>query len=176
MEGLSGRHRGDRRGADWADSNHSSTTNSWYNIIECRVCSCLESSTRVMTSIVRSDHTAVVTFPDNINSAQRKSTIQCSFRRKSSSQCSLSNGRTCYLTTASQQQSAQIESSTYRQSLLYSIPHAILGLFYQFNPEQTFTLTNRDTDNTTPEMEGQIQILACWMSSRGWSVEADHIG
>jgi len=95
---------------------------------------------RVMSSIVRSDHKAVVAFLTVTQCTQPKSTFQCTFRRKSPTQHALFLQHAADMTFVNPQPSASSDQAINTQVEFKYFYSTILGLVNQFYPEQIVCL------------------------------------
>ena len=112
---------------------------------------------RVVTSVVKSDHKAVVAYPDSNQLAQPKSKTQLTYRKKTPTQHALFLQSLATTNFDYQPTFNEIDPSINTQQefdYFYSIAQSLLNQFY---PERTITLSSRDADFITPEIKAKLR-------------------
>jgi Reverse transcriptase (RNA-dependent DNA polymerase)/Endonuclease/Exonuclease/phosphatase family len=120
-------------------------------------CPLLYNVVRVVTSVVKSDHKAVVTYPEHSKCDQTKSTMKRTIRLKSPSQHALFLSYVANMSFENPYPTAYSDPAMNTQSEFdhfYSIADALLNKFY---PERTITMTSRDPDFITPEIKIKLR-------------------
>jgi len=110
-----------------------------------------------VSSIVRSDHKAVVAFATVTQCTQLKSTFQRAFRRKSPAQHALFLQHAGGMIFVNPQPSASSDQSINTQAKFDYFYSTVLGLLNQFYPEQTVTMTTRDPEYITPDIKTKLR-------------------
>jgi hypothetical protein len=98
---------------------------------------------RVVTSVVRSDHKAVVVFA-NRSQPQPKTTVQCTYRRQTPAQHARFLQYMASIDLTNPHPSASSDPAINSQSEFDHFYMIARNLMDQFYPEQTITLTSRD--------------------------------
>ena len=106
---------------------------------------------RVGTSVVKSDHQAVVAYSDSAPHVQAKISARRTFRRKSPSQHVL------FLQHVSAIDNDDPLPYVNTQSEYNNFYNIALGLLDEFYPERTITITCRDPDWVTPEIKVMLR-------------------
>jgi hypothetical protein len=112
---------------------------------------------RVVTSVVRSDHNAIVAFSELHQAAQRKSTYQCTFRRKNPTQHALFLQHVSGMTFVNHEPAASSDSSVNTQAEFDSFYSSALALLKKFYPEKTATMTTREPISINPEIKYKLR-------------------
>jgi len=123
----------------------------------CDVSCCLLFGIRVVTLVVRSDHKAIAAFPELHQAVQCKSTLQCTFRRKTPTQHALflqPVSRMAFVNPEPTTSSDQSVNTRAEFDYFYSCALAILNEFY---PEQTVTMTTRGPTCINPEIKYKLR-------------------
>lgn len=112
---------------------------------------------RVVASVVRSDHKAIVAFSDRKPFTQPKNTIQCTFRSKSPTQNALF--LQCLSNMAFESTQAPVSSNPIinTQEEFDSFYATATCLLNQFYPQRSITLTTRDPKFITPEIKAKLR-------------------
>ena len=112
---------------------------------------------RVVESVVRSDHKAIVAFSDRKPFTQPKNTIQCTFRSKSPTQNALF--LQCLSNMAFESTQAPVSSNPIinTQEEFDSFYATATCLLNQFYPQRSITLTTRDPQFITPEIKAKLR-------------------
>jgi hypothetical protein len=121
----------------------------------------LYSIVRIVTSVVKSDHRAVVVYADQTQCAQiTKKTFQRTFRSKTPIQ------HTLFLQYNAKMQQENLNNNMLKCfppekvdtqlefDIFYSTAHSLLNQFY---PERTTTVTSRDPQYVTPEIKAKLR-------------------
>ena len=120
-------------------------------------CPLLFHTVRVVASVVKSDHKAVVAYPEQGQCFQRKSTMQRMFRLKTPAQHALFLQHVANMEFDNPYPTAYSDPAMNTQSefdYFYSISIALLNQFY---PQRTITMTSRDPEFITPEIKSKLR-------------------
>jgi hypothetical protein len=118
----------------------------------------LFSIVRVVASIVRSDHKAVVAFPDGVvQPPQPKATLRRTFRRKSPTANAQFLKNAADKSFQNPQPSVGTDPAINTQAEVDFFYLKAIELLDQFYPERTVTLTTRDPDYITPEIKSMLR-------------------
>jgi hypothetical protein len=132
---------------------------------------------RVVTSVVRSDHKAVVVFA-NRSHPQPKIAIQRTHRRQTPAQHVRFLQHMASIDLTNQHPSASSDPAINSQTEFDHFYMIARNLMDQFNPEQTIALTSRDPPYVTPSHQVNVapqeQVDACWAGGRSWRAVCSH--
>lgn len=110
------------------------------------------SAVRVVSSVVRSDHKAVVAYTDNNKSAgPKKTSTKLVYRTKTPEQNAL------FLQTATEINFDFIQTEDDAQTQFDTFYNVVLLLFDYFYPLRTITITDRDPSYITPNIKSQLR-------------------
>ena len=104
-----------------------------------------------MTSVVKSDHLAVVAYAEGAPRVQTKTCVERTFRRKSPTQHAL------FLQHVSAVDIGDDLPSASTQSEFDNFYNMALGLLDEFYPQRTISITSRDPDWVTPETKAMLR-------------------
>jgi len=117
----------------------------------------LYSKVRVVTSVVRSDHKAVVAFSDDGHYVQQKTKIKRTYRRKSPAQHAVFLDCVANMNFNNPNPTASADPSVNTQAEFDYFYKLAIELLNQYYPERTITLTSRDPDYVTPEIKAMLR-------------------
>jgi hypothetical protein len=117
----------------------------------------LYNTVRVVTSVVKSDHKAVVAFSDNNKCAQPKTTFQRTYRRKTPTQHALFLQHVATMDFTNQHPAVSTDPSVNTQLEFDFFYSTALDLLNKFYPEQTVSITSRDPDFITPDIKSKLR-------------------
>jgi hypothetical protein len=112
---------------------------------------------RVVASVVRSDHKAVVASSDQHQCAQPKSTMRRTFRPKTPTQHSLFLQHVADIDFQNPHPTASSDPSVNTQAEFDHFYSTALALLNKFYPQRTITLTTRDPDYITPAIKSMLR-------------------
>jgi hypothetical protein len=111
---------------------------------------------RVVTSVVRSDHKAVVVFA-NRSHPQPKTAIQRTYRRQTPAQHARFLQHMASIDLTNQQPSTSSDTAINSQTDFDHFYLIARNLIDNFNPEQSITLTSRDPPHVTPAIKTMLR-------------------
>ena len=116
-------------------------------------CPQLYTNVRAVKSIVKSDHKAVVAYPDQRPCTQNKSTMKRIIRIKTPAQHALFLPHIANMNFDNPYPTAYSDPAMNTQAEFDYFYSTAIGLLDQFYPERTVTMTTRDPDFITPEIK-----------------------
>ena len=120
-------------------------------------CPQLYINVRAVKSIVKSDHKAVVAYPDQRPCTQHKSTMKRIIRIKTPAQHALFLPHIANMNFDNPYPTAYSDPAMNTQAEFDHFYSTAIGLLDQFYPERTVTMTTRDPDFITPEIKYKLR-------------------
>ncbi len=117
----------------------------------------LYSTVRVVASVVKSDHKAVVASAANNQCKQPKATTLRTFRPKTPAQHALFLQHATTLSFDNPQPAASSDPSINAQSDFDHFYATAIGLLNKFYPKRTITVTTKDPDHITPAIKAMLR-------------------
>ena len=117
----------------------------------------LYSTVRVVSSVVKSDHKAVVATPSGVAATVGKTRQKCAFRPRTPSQNASFLLRIESIDLGIRPDPAELARTPDPQELYDSFYSFTLGLLEEHYPERTITVTSRDPEHTTAEIKAKLR-------------------
>lgn len=132
----------------------------------------LYNNVRVVSSVVKSDHKAIVVYSSGVNASINKTRQQRTFRQKTPAQNArfLQHLKTVNLSV--RPNAAELERISNPQAAYDSFYTCALNMLDEFYPERTITVTSRDPSYVTAEIKAKLRrknrlMRACRLEEAG---------